>query len=629
MEEDSSLLAEDKGVSVSRLDHVGADHEEPARSRSRSQSKSQWSPLRLMRPYVWPVSRCSKGYVCCTFVMVILSKICSVVAPLFLAHAANVLNKAVRENDAVEMQGSSGSANEEEDDADHLEYVLLLIGVYCLFCFLSVFCTEMQTLIYMHVKQEANVVLCTNAYAHVLSLSVNWHISQKAGSTLRILERGGKAADELIGFVLLNFIPGMFECMFVCLLFIWKFHQFEIFVIAAIGVTVYGTLTRYITSQRKQLRKESNSYDNLYSELASDSFANIEQVKCCNGEGYEIQRYSSAVALYNKSRIYILSATGILKISQQFIISATLLASLWITVTRVLRGDMNIGDFIAIHSYILGMFSPLNALGGNYNKIVQALVDVRQLVDLMDEVPTVRDLSNSISIPIISEKLSFKKNMMRNDAEDIEMCAIGDSGVQESKDTFIEKDMAIRFENVGFHYSNCCDSGTNDSDAPSRAGIENISFEVACGTTTAIVGSSGSGKTTLSRMMFRFYDPDKGRILFNDYDIRNYTQKSVRSCISLVPQDTILFNNTILHNIRYGRLPGAPMHEVEAACEAAQILDFILNLPNKWDTVVGERGMKLSGGEKQRVAIARCLLRNPPAIVLDEVSRICCTVSVR
>lgn len=152
--------------------------------------------------------------------------------------------------------------------------------------------------------------------------------------------------------------------------------------------------------------------------------------------------------------------------------------------------------------------------------------------------------------------------------------------------------------------------------------MENISFEVASGTTTAIVGSSGSGKTTLSRLLFRFYDPDYGRVLFNDYDIKEFTQSSVRSCISLVPQDTILFNNTILHNIQYGRLPGAPMHEVEAACEAAQILDFILALPMKWNTIVGDRGMKLSGGEKQRVAIARCLLRNPPAIVLDEVSKI-------
>ena len=422
---------------------------------------------------------------------------------------------------------------------------------------------------------------------------------------------------------------GLVECLCVCLLFIWKFHQVELFLIATIGVCVYGCVTRYVTSQRKQLRKESNTYDNLYSEMASDSFANIEQVKCCNGEQFEIHRYSHAVALYNQSRKFILSATGILKISQQCIISFTLFASLYITVKQVLRGDMDIGDFIAVHAYTIGMFNPLNALGGNYNKVVQALVDVRQLADLMEEVPTVQDVDCARRIPILNSSNSCKGGgddganslvshpppspgkPIFNASEktlynDMEMSQIGNK-INRKEDIFYEKEVSICFENVGFHYSTYeeppsvlpFDGEESLEGSPScsvlRAGLCDVSFTVPSGTTTAIVGSSGSGKTTLSRMLFRFYDPSQGRVLFNDYDIKDYTQESIRSCISLVPQDTILFNNSILYNVKYGRLAGVSMEEVEAACEAAQILEFIETLPNKWDTVVGERGMRLSG----------------------------------
>jgi len=441
--------------------------------------------------------------------------------------------------------------------------------------------SNLQGIVYIKVKQQASIELQTLTFQHLHELSLNWHLSKKTGSVIKSMDRGTDAVNNLVSYLFLSLIPALSECLAVVILFFAQYQQFSLGVLIFSGIVLYIYVTISITMWRKKFREETNKHDNDFHEKATDSIINFETVKYFTAENFELERYKAAVIKFQVVNSSFMYALNILNISQATILQIVLFGAMLISGKSVYDGEMSIGVWIAIQSWVSNIFVPLNFLGSIYAAIVQALVDVRNLSELLSEAPDIVDNAGAISLPD-----------SRN------------SGA------------SVSFDKVWFHYP----------EQPKDKGLKEVSFTVSPGTTTAIVGGTGAGKTTISRLLFRFYDPIEGRVKINGCDVKLFTQKSVRDAIGVVPQDTVLFNDTILYNIKYGNRD-CSMEEVVKAAEAAKILAFIESLPEKWDSLVGERGLKLSGGEKQRVAIARCLLKNPPIVLLDEATSALDTVT--
>jgi len=543
----------------------------------------------VSKPYFWPstgsdsaiVNRCRSSL---TWVMVSLSKTCSLVAPIYLSRSTNSLANG------------------------HIYQTGINILLYCCFRFASSFFKEMQSVVYLKVKQQANIQLAELAFTHIHSLSLNWHLSKKMGNVIRSMDRGTSAADTLITYLFLYLLPALAECIAVCFVFLFKFSEWKLSITALGGVVLYATVTILITMWRKKFREATNRHDNDYHDKATDSIVNYETVKYFNGESYEINRFKSMVSAYQKFNLKTVSTMNLLNVIQQLIISVTMCGAMLISARSVLRGRMTIGDFIAVNAYTMGMFAPLSFLGSIYNAIIQALVDVKHLLNLLTEEPDVLDIPGAIDIPVYTGPCTypFQDTQTATKRSVALQCATCHKALYkewvccpycgqeiysglELTDTHSElnvlhvksvvpytsKGVPVEFSDVFFHYPA----------QPIDKGLKNVSFYVAPGTTTAIVGHSGSGKTTISRLLFRFYDPQRGCVKIGGYDIRQYTQKSIRGCLGIVPQDTVLFNDTILHNVRYGNM-NATMDQIDAAAEAAQIKQFIINLPDKWETQV-------------------------------------------
>jgi len=392
---------------------------------------------------------------------------------------------------------------------------------------------------------------------------------------MRSMDRGTDAANNLVSYLFLYLVPAIGECIATVIIFYIKFDDWKLAVLAFVSLSMYGYATVKITMWRKKLRGLTNKFDNEFHDKATDSIINFETVKYFSNESYEAERFTKSVRQYQHHSTSTQASLSFLNIVQQIIMNVTLLGGLILAAKSVTAGNYSVGEFVSVNTYMVNLFIPLNFLGTVYNIIIQAFVDIRNLSELLAESPDIVDMPGAKPIKLPPKEI----------------------GVE------------VEFRNVHFHYP---------SQAPT-SGIQGISFVVPAGKTTAIVGHTGAGKTTISRLLFRFYDPIQGEVLIHGTDIKEAQQKSVRNTIGVVPQDTVMFNETILHNIRYGKLD-ATMEEIEAAAEAAQILPFIESLTDKWETTVGERGLKLSGGEKQRVAIARCLLKNPPIVLLDEAT---------
>ena len=367
--------------------------------------------------------------------------------------------------------------------------------------------------------------------------------------------------------------------------------------IVFIGVIVYISATIIITRWRRNLREVSNKHDNEFHDRATDSIINFETVKYFTAEDFELKRFNTSITSYQTFNSSTKVANSILNITQQIVLSVTLLGSMILASKAVIDGEMSIGNWIAVQSWVTTIFVPLNFLGGIYNAIIQALIDIKNLSELLSEEPDIIDEVNAIDIPYskIPAAIQSKQSKIKNTL----------IKTNENESIRNNNGISVEFKNVSFNYLN----------QPIERGLNNIDFIIQPGTTTAIVGSTGSGKnyyffvivyyyylifligkTTLSRLLFRFYDPKIGTILLNNYNIKNYTQKSVRKMIGVVPQDTVLFNDTILYNIQYGNRD-ATIEQVKQAAESAQIRQFIESLPDSWETMVGERGLKLSGGE--------------------------------
>ncbi len=429
--------------------------------------------------------------------------------------------------------------------------------------------TEMRELVFAKATQGAARSIALQTFEHLHALSLRFHLARQTGGMTRDIERGVRGIESLISYSLYSIVPTLIEVALVLTILAVRFDAWYAWITLS-ALTVYIFFTVRVTEWRTQYRRQANEFDSAAHTKAIDSLLNYETVKYFGNETFEANRYDESLERLRRARLKAQTSLSILNAGQQLIIAIALVAMLWRATQGVVEGRMTLGDLVMINAFMIQLYIPLNFLGVLYREIKQSLTDLNKMFVLMDREREVADVPGA-------QPLGF------NEAP------------------------ALRFESVSFAYE------------PDRPILRNISFEIPAGKTVAVVGPSGSGKSTLARLMFRFYDVQQGRITLAGQDIRQVTQASVRQAIGIVPQDTVLFNDTVAYNIGYGRT-GSTQVEIEAAAKAARIHDFIVSTPQGYATSVGERGLKLSGGEKQRVAIARTLLKNPPVLVFDEAT---------
>ncbi|WP_309680595.1 ABC transporter ATP-binding protein/permease, partial [Polaromonas sp.] len=429
--------------------------------------------------------------------------------------------------------------------------------------------TELRELVFAKATEGAARRISLEVFRHLHALSLRFHLERQTGGMTRDIERGTRGVHSLISYSLYSIIPTLIEVTLVLTLLAVKFDALFA-VITGIALVFYVFFTVTVTQWRTQFRKAMNEMDSTAHSRAIDSLLNYETVKYFNNEEFEATRYDENLVRYRKAAIKSQNTLSLLNTGQQVIIAIGLVAMLWRATQGVVDGRMTLGDLVMVNAFMIQLYIPLGFLGVIYREIKQSLTDLDKMFTLMEKEREIADQPGAQPLVIAASP-------------------------------------TVRFENVSFAYE------------PARPILHNVSFEIPPGKTVAVVGSSGAGKSTLARLLFRFYDVQHGRITIGGQDIKQVTQASVRRAIGIVPQDTVLFNDTVEYNIAYGK-PGASHAEVEEAARAARIHNFIASTPLGYQTMVGERGLKLSGGEKQRVAIARTLLKNPPVVIFDEAT---------
>ncbi len=427
---------------------------------------------------------------------------------------------------------------------------------------------QLRDAIFAKVAQSALRQLALQTFEHIHRLSMRYHITRKTGGLSRIIERGVKGVEFLLRFLLFSIGPLVLELLMICAIFYWLFDV-RYLVVVAVTIGTYVAFTFAVTEWRVKLRRQMNDQDTDANQKAVDSLLNFETVKYFGAEKREASRYDAAMAGYEQAALKTSYSLAFLNFGQAMLITAGLVAVMVMAAMGVQDGTLTVGDFVMVNAYMVQITMPLNFLGTVYREIRQSLVDMGEMFDLLEQPSEVSDKNDA-------PKLAIKSG-------------------------------AIELDQVAFGYDE------------KRAILQNVSINVPGGQTVAIVGASGSGKSTIGRLLFRFYDVQGGALRIDDQDVRDVSQESLHQAIGVVPQDTVLFNDTIRYNIAYGR-DNASEAEVIAAAKSSQIHDFIMSLPEGYDTSVGERGLKLSGGEKQRVGIARTLLKNPPILLLDEAT---------
>ncbi len=514
--------------------------------------------LRDLMPYMWPSGRRDlRIEVVLGCLSLVVAKVATMLVSFTLAGATNSLAQAT---------------NAQSPEAQlRLGVVLIpatLILAYGVSRVMMMVLNQLRDVLFTRVSQFAVRNITTKTFRHLHDLSLRFHLERRTGSVTRIIERGNGAVDSIMRLGVMTTIPTVLELIMSCAVFWYIFGFFYVLVVLAM-VAAYLWYTVIASNWRIVIRKELSESDRDASSKAVDSLLNYETVKYFGNETMEANRYDTAMARYEKANVKTYYSLAVLNTGQAAIFTIGLTICLLLSARGIIAGRQSVGDFTLIGALLTQLYIPLNFMGMVYREIKQGVVDLELMFGLLDKNPEIKDKPGAL--PLVVTK------------------------------------GAVRFENVSFHYD------------PDRPILKNVSFEVPPGKMVAIVGPSGAGKSTLSRILFRFYDVAAGRVLIDGQDIREVTQTSLRAAIGVVPQDTVLFNDSILYNIRYGRTD-ATEAEVREAARMAQIDGLIDQLPQGFNTQVGERGLKLSGGEKQRVAIARTILKGPPILMLDEAT---------
>lgn len=505
--------------------------------------------IRKVAPYLWPADLAWVRYrVLGAMALLIFSKIISVTTPFFYKGAVDAL---AEEGVPMLALGAIG-----------------LTVAYGVARLMTVGFQQMRDAVFARVGQRALRMLALETFQHIHRLSMRYHITRKTGGLSRIIERGVKGVDFLLRFLLFSIGPLMLELVMVGIILAVVFDFYYLLIVAG-TIALYVWFTFAVTEWRVKLRREMNDQDTDANQKAIDSLLNYETVKYFGAEDREARRYDAAMEGYEAAAIKTSYSLAFLNFGQSFLITAGLIGVMVMAAIGVQNGSLTVGDFVMVNAYMVQITVPLNFLGTVYREIRQALVDMGEMFDLLEQPQEVTDKPDARTLSVSGGR--------------------------------------IELDDVQFGYD------------PERVILKGVSITAEPGEMVAIVGSTGSGKSTIGRLLFRFYDVGKGALRIDGQDIRDVTQESLHAAIGVVPQDTVLFNDTIRYNIGYGR-GDATQAEIETAAKAAQIHEFIEGLPDGYDTAVGERGLKLSGGEKQRVGIARTLLKDPPILLLDEAT---------
>ncbi len=521
---------------------------------------SAWRILLEFLPFIWPENRPDlRLRVVLAILALIAAKVVTVATPLAYKAAVDWLTA---------HSGSASGAPGELSALALASVPVMIILAYGLGRVMMVGFNQLRDIAFVSVGQNAVRTLAKRTFDHIHALSLRFHLERRTGGLSRVIERGTKAVELVIRMGALNSIPTLVEITLISVLLTYTLGS-SFMIVVLLTVISYVIFTLKASEWRIRIRRDLNEADNDAYSKAVDSLLNYETVKYFNNEALESRRFDQAMAKYERAAIKTYVSLGMLNSGQAVIFTTGLTVCMLLAAQGVVSGNLTVGDFVMVNALLIQLYQPLNFMGTVYREIRQALLDLETMFLLLKEKPEIEDAPDA-------KPLKISKGV-------------------------------IKFENVSFAYD------------PARPILKDVSFEVPAGKMVAIVGPSGAGKSTISRLLFRFYDVTGGCICIDGQDIRKVTQASLRRAIGMVPQDTVLFNDTLRYNILYGR-PDATQEEVERAAELAQLADFIKTLPDGYDTLVGERGLKLSGGEKQRVAIARTILKEPPILMLDEAT---------
>ena len=519
------------------------------RELNQEENRSALRTIRRVGPYLWPQDNLAvKTRLIVSMLLLVLAKLISAGTPFLYGYTVDSL---VSPDASLFVIGAIG-----------------LIVAYGLVRVLSNGFQQLRDVVFAPVAQRALRSLALETFQHIHNLSMRYHIARRTGGLSRIIERGVKGVEFLLRYLVFSIGPLALELVLLSVFLLWKLDLWYVLVLFG-TIVVYVWFTFKVTEYRVKLRREMNEQDTDAAQKAIDSLLNFETVKYFGAEAREAKRYDAAMAGYEAAALKTSYSLAALNFGQALLITAGLTIVMVMAGLQVRAGALTVGDFVMVNAVMIQITMPLNFLGTVYREIRQALVDMGQMFDLLEQPKEITTKPGAPDLKVTGGSISLR--------------------------------------NIAFSYE------------ADRQILRDVSLEIPAGQTVAIVGSSGSGKSTIGRLLFRFYDVTGGALSIDNQDVRDVTQSSLQNAIGVVPQDTVLFNDTILYNIAYGR-DGASRADVEQAARDAQIHAFIQSLPEGYDTVVGERGLKLSGGEKQRVGIARTLLKNPPILLLDEAT---------